>query len=62
MVLMHGKALVPSVDAVIGKPVQHVAFDWHSDGRTHWLRAEVHAVGGEPLLIGNRIYINSAAR
>lgn len=31
---------------------------WKSDGKHHWLRAEVRDAQGKPLLVGNPVYIN----
>lgn len=58
-VLLDGKPYVPSVDATLGSADQHVGFDWNSDGKRHWLRAEVHSSFGLPLLIGNPLYLNA---
>jgi hypothetical protein len=33
-------------------------FDWTSDGKRHWLRAEVRDADGRLLLLGNPIYLN----
>jgi len=60
IVLLDGKPFIPSLDTVINKDDEHVGFDWHSDGRFHWLRAEIHDASGKPLLIGNPIYLNPA--
>jgi hypothetical protein len=58
-VLLDGKPYAPSVDTALGSADQHVGFDWHSDGKRHWLRAEVRSAAGVPLLIGNPIYVNA---
>ncbi|WCM27858.1 CehA/McbA family metallohydrolase [Sphingomonas sp. QA11] len=51
------------------EPAYRAAFDashpvsiapWHSDGHTHWIRAEVRDDRGRLLLIGNPIYIAAA--
>ncbi|TBR36079.1 MULTISPECIES: CehA/McbA family metallohydrolase [Dyella] len=31
---------------------------WTSDGKRHWIRAEVRSADGRPLLIGNPVYVN----
>ncbi|WP_426662036.1 CehA/McbA family metallohydrolase [Rhodanobacter aciditrophus] len=59
VVFLDGKPRVPSVDTVLDSADQHVGFDWRSDGRRHWLRAEVRSAAGVPLLIGNPIYVNA---
>jgi hypothetical protein len=59
VVLLDGKPYAPSVDTALGSADQHVGFDWHSDGKRHWLRAEVRSTLGIPLLIGNPIYVNA---
>lgn len=59
LVLLDGKPYAPSVDATLGSADQHVGFDWNSDGKRHWLRAEVHSTFGRPLLIGNPLYLNA---
>jgi hypothetical protein len=58
-VLLDGKPLAPSADAVLGNDDQHVRFDWTSDGHRHWLRAEVRDAHGKPLLIGNPVYLDA---
>lgn len=59
VVFLDGKPYVPSVDTALGSADQHVGFDWRSDGKRHWLRAEVRSAAGVPLLIGNPIYVNA---
>jgi hypothetical protein len=59
VLLLDGKPYAPSVDTVLGSADQHVGFDWRSDGKRHWLRAEVHSAAGLPLLIGNPVYFNA---
>jgi hypothetical protein len=56
-IILDGKPWQPGVDlSVHGKWAQ--SFDWPSDGRRHWLRANVRAADGSLLLVGNPIYIN----
>ena len=57
-VLLDGKPFAPVAIASIGSIDQRTAFDWTSDGKPHWLRAEVRAADGRPLLIGNPLYLN----
>lgn len=61
-VLLDGKPFAPAADAAIGDADQRIGFDWTSDGRAHWLRAEVRDDAGKPLLIGNPVYLNPARR
>lgn len=35
------------------------SFTWPSDGKRHWIRAEVRDAGGHLLLLGNPIYLNA---
>lgn len=35
-----------------------VAFDWTSDGKPHWLRADVRSPEGKLLILGNPVYLN----
>jgi hypothetical protein len=35
-----------------------VTFDWHADGKPHWLRVDVRSPEGKLLILGNPIYIN----
>lgn len=56
-IIVDGKPWQPSVDlAVRGKWSQ--SFDWPSDGKRHWIRANVRGSAGELLLVGNPIYVN----
>lgn len=57
-ILVDGKVLQPSVDLAIRSASQTVTFDWPSDGKKHWIRANVRGSGGELLLVGNPVYIN----
>ncbi len=52
-------ALKPAFDPALHAAAQTIGFDWRSDGQRHWLRAEVRGAGGELLLLGNPIYLNS---
>lgn len=62
VVLLDGKPFTPAVDAAIGSADQRIGFDWTSDGRMHWLRAEVRDDAGQPLLLGNPVYLNPTRR
>lgn len=37
------------------------AFSWTSDGKPHWLRADVRDAAGKLILLGNPVYLNAAA-
>ncbi len=34
------------------------SFDFHSDGKRHWFRVDIHANDGRLLILGNPIYLN----
>jgi hypothetical protein len=56
-IIVDGKPWQPGVDlAVRGKLSQ--SFDWPSDGKRHWIRANVRDAGGNLLLVGNPVYVN----
>lgn len=55
VMLLDGKAMGHPL--IIDSPDSHRTLPWKSDGRRHWLRAEVRDAAGKPLLIGNPIYI-----
>jgi hypothetical protein len=57
-ILVDGKLLAPDTDLSIRGTAQTISFDWPSDGKRHWIRANVRGAGGELLLVGNPIYIN----
>jgi hypothetical protein len=56
--ILDGKPLQPSADLAIHGADQTISFDWPSDGKRHWLRANVRGAAGELLMVGNPIYIN----
>lgn len=56
--LVDGKAFAPGGANVTSEALAHVAFDWTSDGRRHWVRSNVRGASGQLLLIGNPIYVN----
>jgi hypothetical protein len=33
-------------------------YDWTSDGKRHWVRAELDDAKGEPMTLTNPIYVN----
>jgi len=56
-IIIDGKPWQPGVNlAVRGQWSQ--SFDWPSDGKRHWIRANVRGSAGELLLVGNPIYVN----
>jgi hypothetical protein len=57
-VLLDGKPFASAVEARIDADDLHRSFSWNSDGKPHWLRAEVRDAAGKPLLVGNPIYVN----
>jgi hypothetical protein len=57
-ILVDGKMLTPDTDLSIHSTPQTISFDWPSDGKRHWIRANVRGAGGELLLVGNPVYIN----
>jgi hypothetical protein len=57
-IILDGKPLQPGADLGIHSAKQTVSFDWTSDGKPHWIRANVRGTGGELLMVGNPIYIN----
>ncbi len=57
-ILVDGKVLPPGTDLTVHSPSQIVSLDWSSDGKKHWIRANVRGASGELLLVGNPVYIN----
>ena len=57
-VIVDGKSWQPKADLVIHGVLKQ-SFDWPSDGKRHWIRANVLGADGELLLVGNPIYINA---
>lgn len=49
----------PKIDLAVHGTQQKLAFDWPSDGKPHWVRANVRGSSGELLLIGNPVYLNA---
>ncbi|RDS86717.1 CehA/McbA family metallohydrolase [Dyella psychrodurans] len=56
--IVDGKPLQTNADFAIHDARQTVSFDWPSDGKRHWIRADVRGAGGELLMVGNPVYIN----
>lgn len=59
-VLVDGKPWQPNADLVVHGPLDR-SFDWPSDGKRHWIRANVRGASGELLLVGNPVYLNWSA-
>ena len=59
--LVDGKPFQPNAGLAVHGPLNQ-SFDWPSDGKRHWIRANVRGAGGELLLVGNPIYINGDAQ
>jgi hypothetical protein len=57
LVLDGGTANLLAARKVDGADVTR-SFDWTSDGKRHWLRAEVRDANGRLLLLGNPVYLN----
>lgn len=57
-IIVDGKVVEPKADLTIHGEEQVLSFDWPSDGQRHWMRANVHAVDGTLLIVGNPIYLN----
>jgi hypothetical protein len=56
--LVDGKVFTQGGASVASDELQHVAFDWTSDGQRHWVRSNIRDASGQLLLIGNPIYVN----
>ncbi|MGC1548065.1 MAG: CehA/McbA family metallohydrolase [Rhodanobacter sp.] len=56
-----GKVIQPNVDLAIRSAQQTMSFDWPSDGKWHWIRANVRGASGELLMVGNPIYVNAGS-
>ena len=52
----HETSVLPPLSTTIGD--ESLPFTWASDGRAHWLRAEVRDSNGSLMLVSNPIYIN----
>jgi len=57
-VIVDGEAFVPKADLAIRASSQAVSFAWPSDGRRHWMRANVRGADGALLIVGNPVYLN----
>ena len=57
-IITDGKTIQPNADLAIHGAQQSASFEWSSDGKRHWVRANVLGADGELLIVGNPIYIN----
>lgn len=57
-VMVDGKLIQLHADLNIHSAKQTTSFDWSSDGKRHWIRANVRGAAGELLMVGNPVYIN----
>jgi len=58
-IIQDGKPIRPGANLAVHDARQSTSFNWTSDGKRHWLRANVRGAAGELLLVGNPIYINA---
>lgn len=57
-IIVDGQTFQPIGDMSIHGATQALAFDWPSDGKRHWMRANVRGADGALLLVGNPVYFN----
>jgi hypothetical protein len=57
-IIVDGQPIQPKSDMSIHGTTQTLSFDWRSDGKRHWIRANVRGADGSLLVVGNPIYIN----
>jgi hypothetical protein len=57
-IIVDGQVFQPTGDMVIRGAAQTLSFDWPSDGKRHWIRANVRGSEGTLLIVGNPVYIN----
>lgn len=58
--ILDGSESLPPLATQAGSEALH--FDWKTDGRAHWLRAEVRDSNGSLMLVSNPIYIHPVAQ
>ncbi|WP_109123872.1 CehA/McbA family metallohydrolase [Dyella sp. C11] len=56
--IVDGKTYSPKNDLAIQGAAQALTFDWPSDGKRHWIRANVRGADNALWVVGNPIYIN----
>jgi hypothetical protein len=59
-VVLDGKQNL-GIPSAINSPDQTLTSQWQSDGRWHWLRADVVSASGKLQVLGNPVYINFPA-
>lgn len=52
----HETSVLPPLKTSLGN--ENLPFSWMSDGKAHWLRAEVRDSNGSLMLVSNPVYIN----
>lgn len=57
-IIVDGQAFQPKTDMLIHSAAQVLSFDWPSDGKRHWMRANVRGADGALWLVGNPVYFN----
>lgn len=57
-IIVDGQAFQPKTDMLIHSAAQVLSFDWPSDGKRHWMRANVRGADGALWLVGNPVYLN----
>jgi hypothetical protein len=58
--VMDGRPLEGPEIPVISSATQSFEFSWRSDGRRHWVRADVRDADGHLVLVGNPVYLSAA--
>ena len=58
--VIDGRPLETAQIPVISSPAESFEFSWRSDGRRHWVRADVRDAAGHLVLVGNPVYLNAA--
>ncbi|GLQ98146.1 CehA/McbA family metallohydrolase [Dyella mobilis] len=57
-IIVDGKVWQPPNADLLVRGTLDQSFDWQSDGKRHWIRANVRGAAGELLLVGNPVYVN----
>lgn len=58
--VIDGRPLETAKIPVISGPAESFGFSWRSDGRRHWVRADVRDAAGHLVLVGNPVYLSAA--
>ena len=56
-IIFDGRRLPLIKDPHVGSPAQLFEFSWRTDGRPHWIRADVRDATSHLALVGNPIYL-----